>query len=78
MNPRCFLILPLLLPALGLADTTLEYASEARPGSETIIQVKDGIVLMGDRDSKMLFNEGKQEIVIIDHQSRDLHGHGQG
>ncbi len=40
MNPRCFLILPLLLPALGLADTTLEYASEARPGSETIIQVK--------------------------------------
>lgn len=70
MNLRYFLILPLLLPALGQADSTLKYTSESFPDGETIIQVKDGNVLMGDRDSKMLFKDGKPEIVIIDHRSR--------
>ncbi len=70
MNLRYFLLLPLLLPTLGQTDSTLKYKSESIPDSETIIQVKDGNVLMGDRDSKLLFKEGKPEIVIIDHQSR--------
>jgi hypothetical protein len=70
MNLRYFLLLPLLLPALGQADSTLKYKSETMPDSETIIQVKDGNVLMGDRNSKLLFKDGKPEIVIIDHQSR--------
>jgi hypothetical protein len=74
MNLRYFLLLPLLLPALGQADSTLKYKNEAIPDSETIIQVKDGDVLMGDRNSKLLFKDtkkdGKPEIVIIDHQSR--------
>ncbi len=70
MNLRYLLILPLLLPTLGQADSTLKYTSEAFPDGETIIQVKDGDVLMGDRESKMLFKDGKPEIVIIDHRSR--------
>ncbi len=70
MNLRYFLILPLLLPAIGQADATLKYTSEAIPDGETIIQVKDGDVLMGDRNSKMLFTDGEPEIVIIDHRSR--------
>ena len=74
MNLRYFLLLPLLLPTLGQADSTLKYKNEAIPDSETIIQVKDGNVLMGDRNSKLLFKDtkkgGKPEIIIIDHQSR--------
>ncbi len=70
MIPRSLLVLLLLLPALGQADTTLQYVSEARPDDATIIQVKDGDVLMGDRSSKMLFKDGKQEVVIIDHPSK--------
>jgi len=70
MNLRYFLILPLLLPTVGQPDATLKYTSEAFPDGETIIQVKDGDVLMGDRNSKMLFKDGKPEIVIIDHRSR--------
>jgi len=70
MYPRFLLILPLLLPALGLADTTLQYASDARPDDGTVIQVKDGDVLIGDRSSKILFKDGKQEVVIIDHRSK--------
>ncbi len=70
MYPRSLLILPLLLPALVQADATLQYASEARPDNKTIIQVKGGDVLMGDRNSKMLVKNGKPEIVIIDHQSK--------
>ena len=70
MYARSLLILPLLLPALAQADMTLKYASDARPDDATIIQVKGRDVLMGGRDSKMLFQDGKQEIVIVDHQSR--------
>lgn len=70
MYLRSLFTLALLLPGLCHADSTLTYASEARPGSDTIIQVKDGDVLMGDGDSKMLFKDGKQEIVIIDHPSK--------
>lgn len=70
MYRRALHILVLLLPGLCHADSTLTYSSDARPGSETIIQVKDGDVLMGDRGSKMLFKNGKQEVVVIDHQSK--------
>ncbi len=70
MHPRSLFILPLLLPALVQADATLQYANDARPDEKTIIQVKGGNVLMGDRNSKMLFKNGKPEIVIIDHQSK--------
>ncbi len=70
MYLRALLILPLLLPTLVQADATLQYASEARPDDKTIIQVKGGDVLMGDRNSKMLFKNGKQEIIIIDHQTK--------
>lgn len=70
MYLRSLFTLTLLLPGLCHADSTLTYKNEASPGSETIIQVKDGDVLMGDRDSKMLFKDGKQEIVIIDHASK--------
>jgi hypothetical protein len=70
MYPRSLLILPFLMPALVQADATLQYASEARPDDKTIIQVKGGDVIMGDRNSKMLFKNGKQEIVIIDHLSK--------
>lgn len=70
MYPRFLLFLSLLVPVLAQADMTLKYANEARPGEETIIQVKGRDVLMGDQSSKMLFQEGKQEVVIIDHESR--------
>ena len=70
MHARVLLILPLLLPALARADMTLKYANEALPDSETLIQVKGTKVLMGDRSSKMLFQDGKREITIIDHRSR--------
>jgi hypothetical protein len=70
MYARSLLFLPLLLPALAQADMTLKYANEAHPGEETIIQVKGRDVLMGDLSSKMLFQDGKQEVVIIDHESR--------
>lgn len=67
---RCLFTLALLVPGLCCADSTLTYGSDTHPGSETVIQVKDGDVLMGDRDSKMLFKDGNQEIVIIDHPSK--------
>lgn len=67
-HPLC--ILALLMPGLCHADSTLTYGSDAGSGSETTIQVKDGDVLMGDRQSKLLFKKGKQEIVVIDHQSK--------
>lgn len=70
MSLRFLFFLPLLLPTLSLADTTLKYSNEAHPDQGAIIQVKDGDVLMGDQNSKMLFKHGKQEIVIIDHHSR--------
>lgn len=70
MYARSLLILPLLLPALAQADMTLKYASEAHPDDATIVQVRGRDVLMGGRDSNMLFQDGKQEMVIIDHQSR--------
>ena len=70
MRTRSLLILSLLLPALAHADMTLKYANQALPDSETIIQVKGRDVLMGDRRSKMLFQDGKLEITIIDHESR--------
>ena len=70
MSLRSLLILPFLVPGLCQADSTLTYASETHPGNETIIQVKGEDVLMGDRDSKMLFLGGKQEVVMIDHRSK--------
>lgn len=70
MYLRSLFIFALLIPGLSQADTTLTYGSEAQSGSETIIQVKDGDVLMGDQDSKMLFKNGKQEIVMIDHRTK--------
>ena len=70
MSLRSLFILPFLLPVLCQADSTLTYANALLPGSETIIQVKDGDVLMGDRESKILFKSGKNELVIIDHPSR--------
>jgi len=72
MHVRSLLVLPLLLPALALADTTLQYASSTDPDHATIIQVRDGDVLMGDKRSKMLFKDGKQELVIIDHRSKSF------
>jgi hypothetical protein len=70
MYRRALYILALLLPGLCHADATLTYGSDVQAGSETIIQVKDGNVLMGDRQSKMLFKKGKQEVVVIDLQSK--------
>jgi hypothetical protein len=70
MYARSLLILPLLLPALVQADMTLKYANEARPGDATTIQVKGRDVLMGDSSSKMLFQDGKQEMTLIDHETR--------
>jgi hypothetical protein len=70
MSLRSLFILPFIVPGLCQADSTLIYASETPPGSETIIQVKDGDVLMGDRASKMLFLGGKQQVVLIDHPTR--------
>ena len=70
MYLRSLYIFALLVPGLCQADSTLTYGIEAQPGSETIIQVKDGDVLMGDQESKMLFKRGKQEIVIIDHATK--------
>jgi K+/H+ antiporter YhaU regulatory subunit KhtT len=70
MYLRPLFILALILPGLCHADSTLIYGNDVQPGSETIIQVKSGDVLMGDRDSKILFKDGKQEIVMIDHPSK--------
>lgn len=67
---RSLFIFALLVPGLCHADSTLTYGSEAQPGSETIIQVKDGDVLMGDKESKMLFKAGKKELVVIDHATK--------
>lgn len=72
MHVRSLLILPLLLPTFALADTTLQYTSSTHPDHATIIQVRDGDVLMGDKRSKMLFKDGKQELVIIDHRSKSF------
>jgi hypothetical protein len=72
MYLRSLCALALLLPGLCNADSTLTYKNEANTGGETIIQVKDGDVLMGDRNSKMLVKNGKQEIVIIDHPSKSF------
>lgn len=70
MSLRSLFILPFLAPALCQADSTLTYASETMPGSETIIQVKGEDVIMGDRDAKMLFLGGRQEVIMIDHPSK--------
>ena len=70
MSPRFLLILLLVLPASVLADTTLTYANEKLPGGETIIQVKDGDVLMGDKRAKMLFKNSAKELVVIDHETK--------
>ena len=70
MHTRSLLVLPFLLPALAHADMTLKYANESLPDDETIIQVKGRDVLMGDQFVKMLFQDGKQEVIIIDHRSR--------
>jgi hypothetical protein len=70
MSLRSLFVLPLLVPGLCQADSTLTYASETRPGSETIIQVKGEDVLMGDREAKMLFLGGRQEVIIIDYPSK--------
>ena len=40
MSLRSLFILPFMVPGLCQADSTLTYASETPPGSETIIQVK--------------------------------------
>jgi len=70
MSPRLLLILPLVLPAWVQADTTLTYSNETLPGGQTIIQVKDGDVLMGDKRANMLFKDGNKELVVIDHDSK--------
>lgn len=70
MSLRSLFILPFLVPGLCQADSTLTYASETNPGRETIIQVKGEDVIMGDRDAKMLFLGGRQEVVMIDHSSK--------
>ena len=70
MYIRPLLILALLAPGLCQADATLTYGNEAHAANDTMIQVKDGDVLMGDKESKMLFKDGKREIVIIDHPSK--------
>ena len=70
MSLRLPLILLLVLPASAMADATLTYANKNLPGGQTIIQVKDGNVLMGDARANMLFKEGKKELVVIDHESR--------
>lgn len=70
MYARSLLILSLLAPALAHADMTLKYANEARPDEQSIIQVRGRNVLVGDRSAKMLFEDGKPQIVIIDHPSR--------
>ena len=70
MYLRPLFILALLAPGFCFADSTLTYGIEAQPGSETVIQVKDGDVLMGDQQSKMLFKQGKNEVVIIDHATK--------
>ena len=59
--------LPLLLPAVCLADTTLDYDSSKNPDAEMSIHIKDGDVLMGGKSSKALYKAGSREIVVIDH-----------
>ena len=70
MDARPLLVLALLAPALVRADMMLKYASAARPDETTVIQVKGTEVLVGDQSSKMLFQDGKQQVTIIDHASR--------
>lgn len=70
MSLRSLFILSLLMPVTAWADTTLNYSNKAYPGEGTVIQVKDGDVLMGDRASKMLFKQNRKEIFVIDHESR--------
>ena len=70
MSLRFLSILLLALPGWVLADTTLTYSNENLPGGQTIIQVKDGNVLMGDQRANMLFKEGNNELVVIDHESK--------
>ena len=70
MSLRFVLILPLVLPAWALADTTLTYSNENLPGGETLIQVKAGDVLMGDERAKMLYKGNANELVVIDHETK--------
>lgn len=70
MSLRFLSIFLLVLPGWVLADTTLTYSNVNLPGGQTIIQVKDGNVLMGDQRANMLFKEGNNELVVIDHESK--------
>lgn len=70
MRLRVMLFLPLLLPGSGLADTTLKYENEAMPERQMLIQAKDGDVLMGDENSKILVKKDRPEIIIVDHRTR--------
>ena len=70
MPNQILIVLSLALPALCLADATLKYQGNKDPSSVTSIQVKDGDVLMGDQQSKMLYKAGRNEIIIIDHPRR--------
>ena len=61
---------PLVVPVVCLADTTLDYDSSKNPDAEMSIQIKDGDVLMGGKQSKALYKAGSREIVVIDHSRK--------
>jgi hypothetical protein len=70
MNLRPLLILPLLLPALGHADTALKYENTSAPGDGMVIQARNGDVTMGTRESWILVKNGELKIYIFDGRSR--------